>query len=441
MKIKISGQSAQGIFESIRELVNSKTLKEGEPLPPVRQLASHLGVNRNTVSAAYQRLSKAGIAITQGRLGTRICQTSKAGEQEGITETVLFDLADGSPRKEWLPDLNLVASQATLNQYLYGEKPILPEIYHYGLQWFANACPTDFDITLCSGAIDTLERMLAAHLIPGDKVVVEDPCFISSANAIRLAGMQVMGASVDKFGLRPDALKNALGKGARAVLVTPRAHNPTGVSISQQRAKELRAVLADYPDVIVMEDDHFSLLATTEHHSIIPDTTYNWAVFRSMSKGLGPDLRMAFVAADKDSVKRINARLAPGMSWVSRVLQSMVYACLTNNEFKQQLKAAKNNCANRRNTLINELEKQGVHLAGILDGLNVWIPVRDCQAAVYVLSQKGWLVRPSNTFNIHEESHAIRVSVQNLEQDTVKQLSHDIAAVLSVDGPSSQSLA
>lgn len=428
MKVKITGGSALQIVESIRALVNSGELVAGEALPPVRELAETLGVNRNTVSSAYQRLTKAGIAITQGRLGTRICQALNAGEQEGVTDTPLFDLADGSPRREWLPDLNKAASLTQFNQFLYGEATILPQIYEYGKTWFAGSCPRDFEITLCNGAIDTLERMLTAHLLPGDKVVVEDPCYISSANAIRLAGMQVIGAEVDGFGMRPEALKSALEKGAKAVLITPRAHNPTGVCISLERAAEIKSVLSHYPSVLVLEDDHFALLAKAEHHSVIPDSTYNWAVFRSVSKGLGPDLRMAFVAADKESVKRITTRLAPGMSWVSRVLQSLVFTCLTNKVFQQHLNQAKNNCAHRRIALLNALAENGLAVAEGTDGLNVWVPVGvDCQKAAYELSRKGWLVRPGIAFDIDSSSQAIRVSVQNLEKSSAQKFAKDVA--------------
>jgi DNA-binding transcriptional MocR family regulator len=430
MKVKISGHSAQGIFESVRALNNGGALNEGDALPSVRELAIELGVNRNTVSSAYQRLVKAGIAVTQGRLGTRICQSLSAGEQEGITSTALFDLADGSPRREWLPDLNLVASQSDFKQYLYGESPILSGIYDYGVRWFSATCPADFELTLCNGAIDSLERLMAAHLVPGDKVVVEDPCFISSANAIRLAGMQVIGATVDEHGMQPEALNIALEKGARAVLVTPRAHNPTGASISAQRAKELREVLEAYPHVLVIEDDHFSLLAVTEYHSVIPDTTYHWAVFRSVSKGLGPDLRMAFVAADKESIKRINSRLAPGMSWVSRVLQSMVYTCLTEEPFKKRLSDMKAKCTHYRDMLIHALREQEITVNEATDGLNIWIPVGDdCQTVAYELSRKGWLVRPSKMFDIQEVSRAVRVSVPNLEQESTKQFARDLAGI------------
>lgn len=433
MKVKISGDSAQGIFESVRELNNNGVLSAGDTLPPVRELAESLGVNRNTVSSAYQRLVKAGIAVTQGRLGTRISQPLSAGEQEGMTTTALFDLADGSPRREWLPDLNRVAKQTHLNQYLYGEPPILPDIYDYGVNWFKPTCTADFDLTLCNGAIDSLERLIAAHLVPGDNVVVEDPCFISSANAIRLAGMQVIGAAVDEYGMRPDALSKALDKGAQAVLITPRAHNPTGASVNAQRAKALRAVLAEYPQVLVMEDDHFSLLAVTEYHSVIPDTTYHWSVFRSVSKGLGPDLRMAFVAADKESIKRINSRLAPGMSWVSRVLQSMVYTCLTQAQFKTQLNKAKDNFTQRRNALIDSLIAHGIAVNKTTDGLNVWVAVEgDSQTVAYELSRKGWLVRPGKVFDITDDSKAIRVSVQSLEQDIIPKFVHDLAAICGV---------
>lgn len=432
MKVNISGGSALEIFESVRDLTTKGELKAGDSLPPVRELAEQLGVNRNTVSSAYQRLTKAGIAVTKGRLGTSICQATDPGEQEGVSDTKLFDLADGSPRREWLPDLTKVASKSQLNQYLYGEATILPEIYQYGKNWFADACPAEFDVTLCNGAIDTLERLVSAHLVPGDKVVVEDPCYISSANAFRIAGMQIIGAKVDEQGMQPQALKAALEKGAKAVLVTPRAHNPTGASISAARATKLKAILAEYPNVLVMEDDHFSLLAKTAHHSIIPDNSHHWAIFRSVSKGLGPDLRMAFVAADKESIKRISRRLAPGMSWVSRVLQSFVFTCLTDEEFQQHLAQAKKNCADRRAVLLNALNNHGLEAKTVIDGLNVWLPVgQDCKAAAYELSRRGWLVRPGDSFDIDQCSQAIRVSVQNLEPDTAEQFAKDAAAVIN----------
>ena len=66
----------------------------------VRDLAVALGVNRNTVSMAYQRLSAAGIAVTQGRLGTFIRKQPDPGEQEGLLlGSPLADLGSGKVKR------------------------------------------------------------------------------------------------------------------------------------------------------------------------------------------------------------------------------------------------------------------------------------------------------------------------------------------------------
>jgi len=63
--MKIISKTANDIFETIRSQVQAQQLSPGQTLPPVRQLASELGVNRNTVAAAYKRLVAAGVAETR----------------------------------------------------------------------------------------------------------------------------------------------------------------------------------------------------------------------------------------------------------------------------------------------------------------------------------------------------------------------------------------
>lgn len=102
--------------------------------------------------------------------------------------------------------------------------------------------PAKGEIDITSGAIDAIERLLCAHLLPGDSVVVEDPCFLSSINMLRYAGFSASPVNVDSEGMQPDMLEIALQKGARAVILTPRAHNPTGCSLSASRAAQLQEI-------------------------------------------------------------------------------------------------------------------------------------------------------------------------------------------------------
>lgn len=430
MEVKIKGRTGQELFESVRSLIASGALNEGDALPPVRELAAEVGVNRNTVAGVYQRLVKSGLAETKGRLGTRIKPRQSSQQQDGITETMLIDLADGNFRKEWFPDLNELASRAKLEQFVYGESPILPDIEKFGRDWFKDVCPANMGLSITSGAVDSLERLMSAHLLPGDRVLVEDPCYLGSSTAIKLAGIDPVGVKIDSQGMVVDELEAKLEKGAQAVLFTPRAHNPTGCCYTKERAQEIRQVLSRYPNVLVLVDDHYALLAKQPYYHLVPESSTHWGVFRSVSKGLGPDLRLAFLAADPVTTERLQSRLTVGMNWVSRILQSLVITALQSERVRQQLHEMSHRCRQKNQWLIEALEERGVPMPRAVDGVNVWVPVNgDPQTTAYELSKKGWLVRPGSQFDIDGQALGIRITTAKMNQEHILQLANDIVSV------------
>lgn len=109
---------------------------------------------------------------------------------------------------------------------------------------------------------------------------------------------------------------------------SPRAHNPTGCNPSAPRARALSRVLAKHPHVVVILDDHFALLSNAAYHSALPAGTRRWALVRSLTKALGPDIRMALVASDEATSRQLRLRLASGTNWVSHLLQDMAESTL-----------------------------------------------------------------------------------------------------------------
>jgi DNA-binding transcriptional MocR family regulator len=434
--MQIVGKTALEISDAIRTLAQNGNLRPGDALPPVRELAETLKVNRNTVAAAYQRLAKAGIAVTRGRLGTAVCVAPAAGEQEGSSAGMaLIDLADGNPDPQWLPDPQVLLDGCALKTFLYGEDTILPALRQWGFDWFEPDCAPGYEVELTHGAVDAIERLAAAHLVPGDKVAVEDPCFLGAINALRLAGMQAVGIGIDETGMRPEALEDALDRGVRAVLVTPRVHNPTGCSLSKRRADALKRTLSAYPNVLVIVDDHFALLAETPYHSIIPATTARWALVRSVSKGLGPDLRLAFVACDPATANRLRNRLAPGMTWVSHILQAIVGACLASTDVRQRLDLARSEYARRRNELCHALRDHGFDLPSAAEGFNVWVPLpMEAKDVAFALAKKGWLVRLGGGFHVQGDAQAIRVTASKLQDGQAQRFAEDLKSCLAECG-------
>src|SRR5690606_21927515 len=150
----------------------------------------------------------------------------------------------------------------------------------------------------------------------GDRVAVEDPGWANLLDLVAALGLVPVGVPVDADGPLPAALDRALAGGARAVIVTARAHNPTGAAVTADRAADLRAVLAAHPATLLIEDDHAAELSRQPLHPLA-GATGAWAFVRSVSKPYGPDLRVAVLAGDEATVARVEGRMRVGTGWVS----------------------------------------------------------------------------------------------------------------------------
>ncbi|MGW2065949.1 GntR family transcriptional regulator, partial [Streptomyces sp. NPDC001937] len=67
-----TGRGAAEIAASVEQAIGQGTLAPGTALPPLRELATELGVNPNTVAAAYRLLRDRGVIETAGRRGSRV---------------------------------------------------------------------------------------------------------------------------------------------------------------------------------------------------------------------------------------------------------------------------------------------------------------------------------------------------------------------------------
>ena len=433
---RLEAHSSRGLAQAVTRAVRDGALLPGARLPSIRVLATGLGLSPTTVSAGWALLARSGAIRTDGRRGTTVAnqRDPAPGRYRRALERqpdFALDLSTGTPDPELLPNLGPALSElttaATPGSYL--DDPVLPGLLDVLLAQWPYAPE---ELMVVDGAMDALDLVSRTLLRFGDRVVVEHPCFPPLLDLLESIGVEVVGVPVDEAGLRAAPLRTALASNAAAVFVQPRAQNPTGASMTEQRARELAPILA-HAGMPVVEDDSAGAVAATAPISLgqwIPDQVIH---IRSFSKSHGPDLRLAAIGGPSDLLREVIHRRELGQGWSSRVLQRVLLSLLTDPAAVADVDRARDEYTRRRVALVTALTSRGVHVASG-DGLNLWVPVHDESAAIVRLARQGVGVTPGSPFEVLPDGQPhVRVTV-GLVADGYEELAQILAAAANTTG-------
>jgi DNA-binding transcriptional MocR family regulator len=420
VRYRPQGRTAKEISASVEAGVRGGQLSPGDQLPPVRELAAQLGVSPTTVAAAYGDLRRRGITTGTGRAGTRIRGAPPVSSRVYLRAPAgTRDLITGGPDPVLLP--LLPARPARPSTRMYAEAPVSPRLRRLAASQLTADGIDPASLTVTGGALDAIERVLATWLTPSDRVIVEDPGHAVTFDLLAAMGYAMAPVPVDDWGIQPAELDHALARGAGALIVTPRAQAATGAAWDAGRAGAIAEVLRRYPSVGVIEDDHAGPVAGVPAFSVAaaqgsPGSTGRdrWAVVRSVSKSLGPDLRLAVLAGDEATITRVAGRQALGTGWVSYQLQEMVADMWTDPSVARRLRTAADVYASRRDALRSALQRDGITASG-RSGFTCWVTVSDEDGVSSSLAGAGWAVAPGQRFRIAAPP-GVRISSARLEQ-------------------------
>jgi DNA-binding transcriptional MocR family regulator len=434
---RIKAASAAELVRGIETGVATGALAPGQRLPSVRRLAVEVGLSPATVAAGLAELRRRGVVLSEPRRGTRVGQGPPIGASRSPLPVPpgARELSRGNPDPALLPGIAAALRRCELPARLYGESQALPELLELAREQLrADGVPGE-DLCVVSGAMDGIERVLEAHLRPGDRVAVESPGYAALYDLLRARGLILEPVALDDQGMLPAELHAALERGAVAAVLTPRGQNPTGAALDAGRARELSAVLAHFPHTLLIEDDHLGPVAGCEMHSVLSEDARpsRWAATRSVAKALGPDLRLAVLAGDAHTIARVQGRQQCGPGWVSHILQTLVLALWSDPDVAERVAGASATYARRRERFLACLASEGVAAHGA-SGLNVWIPVHEEAGAVGALMQRGWVLAPGAPYRLPGSQPGVRVTTATLTEREAGRLAHDLAQVLAPSG-------
>jgi DNA-binding transcriptional MocR family regulator len=425
---RLADPTARGLATAVGQALGDGVLNPGDRLPPIRTVATQLGLSPTTVSTAWGMLARAGTIQTDGRRGTVVSErrTGPTRYRRVVDRATPYalDLSTGTPDPSLLPDLRPALRRvAASSPSTYLDDPVLPalaELLHHDWPFPAE------QLTVVDGAMDALQLIVTAHLRFGDRVGVEQPSFPPLLDLLESVGAVAVPIGLDDDGPRPAELARALTRGLRAVFLQPRAQNPTGASLTAERVEELAAVLRD-ADVMVVEDDSAGAVASTPSislGSLLPGRTVH---IRSYSKSHGPDLRLAALGGPTSLIDPVVERRFLGQGWTSRLLQGLLVDLLTHAPSVRAVERARQVYTKRRALVVDALAADGITVSGT-DGLNIWVPVRDESAALLRLATQGIGASAGAPFAVDGDcAPHLRVTV-GLVRDRHRELAAALAA-------------
>jgi 2-aminoadipate transaminase len=323
------------VYEQIRGLISSGQLEDGFRLPATRELAGQLGLNRTTISSAYELLEHEGLITGHVGRGSFVAGSASAKRsqpnQPGLNWSTLLDPAESSP-SPGVATISFSASRPSEHLFPIAEfrascsevinGPDVQTILQLGSpagyaplrrylleQARAEGAARDSDDILitsgCQQAFDLLQRTLAAN---NETVLVEDPVYPGARNAFQRGHARVIGVRVGAEGIDLSALETALiAERPRLMVVTPTFQNPTGATMPPL-ARENLLRLARRAGTVVIENDIYGTLA---YQGGTPatlkqlDERGDTILLRSFSKLAFPGLRVGWVIGPRPFIQKL----------------------------------------------------------------------------------------------------------------------------------------
>lgn len=270
------------LFERIRGRILTGELSGGARLPATRELAGLIGLNRTTISAAYELLEQEGLIhghvgrgsfVAHDVVGSRTPPpppvASTIPSQFGVSPQPIISFATSRPAGELFPldafrqTVKEVSGSESLAQILQLGSPLgyepLRQYLIGRLTADQSLAPGD-DVLITSGCQQAQDLVVRTLVQPGDLVLLEDPIYPGLREVLHRAGARLAGIPVTTSGIGLNELARALQRErAKLIFVTPTFQNPTGATLPHDGRLELLRLASSY-GALVVENDVYSAL-------------------------------------------------------------------------------------------------------------------------------------------------------------------------------------
>jgi 2-aminoadipate transaminase len=445
------------LFEHIALQIRSGELSRGERLPATRELAGQLGLNRTTVSAAYDLLETEGLIAGQVGRGSFVTGAGAARDAR-VNWGELLERGDANqntpapasrdvisfvmsrPSRELFPlddfrasceavltrnDLADILQLGSPSGYEPLRRYLLDDARAQGL-----ATPGD-DLIVTNGCQQALDLIARTLLRPGDVVAVEDPVYPGLKSLLTGMGVQLAGIPVGAGGIDLAQLERVLlRERPRLLVVTSNFQNPTGATLPLVARRALLQA-ARWAGVPVVENDAYGELRYEgEPVASIKqlDDQSGTVLLRSFSKVSFPGLRVGWALGPKALIDRMRHAKESSDLHTDQLSQAVLLEFAESGRLASHRARMLTAGAERLRATLDacrEYLPAGARWTYPQGGMNVWVRLPEPLDAAQLLSRaqkEGVAYLPGRYFAVsRQDAGALRLSFAGLPPERIRQ--------------------
>lgn len=409
---------ADALAATIGDLVDRGFIPAGALLPPQRDLATSLGVSRSTVATALGLLVAQGRASSRQGSGTRIRSTragrihTDAGRLFSFTNASpgIIDLSTGALPASRVAREVLAAGVGDLDPYLDTDGyfpagiPLLRQAIAEHLT--SSGIPTTpGEILVTNGAQHATHLAVRGLLSPGDLALCEDPTYRGALEVLAQAQVRVEGIRLDPGGLDADLVARALRRNPQVLHCQTSIHNPTGLTWSRSRCREVADLVNDAALPVIEDCCSWDLTLTPRPRPTLvglvdPDLHVScW----TMSKLFWGGIRIGWLRASENRIRTFTELRKTGDLATSVMDQLLAVQLLHRSaEARQERREGLGNQLTATREILQE-HLPSWHWPEITGGSGLWVDAGvDSLALAERAARLGIKLAPGPAFSPHE---------------------------------------
>lgn len=438
------------IAEYIRDQIGKGNWTYGMKLPTQREFAKLFEVNRSTIVQAVDILKAEGILEGNSRNGTKVANSTWSIylSSRDTNWNQYIDYGIHQPNKEFIQTINrvefnpgmirmstgepspsmfpkaqldkIIAATSSRYDYLGYTEPkgllsLRKSIASYLKTIGMNVEPES--ILIVSGTLQALQ-LIALGITPrGSTIMVEKPSYIQSLNIFQSSGMDLMGIAMDAHGLIPKEMVKYKKRNSKFLYTIPTFHNPTGITMPEERRKELYEVCKSERLPIIEDDVNRELWIDKKPPAPIKtlDHAGNVLYLGSASKSFAPGLRIGWVVGPESIVDRLADIKMQTDYGASAIAQHIFSECIDSGLYETHTANLRVDLKQRRDAVLGMLE---YHLSGMATwtipngGFFIWIRFAkqiNVRRMFYKALDRGCVLILGNVYD-SSDSNSIRMS-------------------------------